>query len=211
MFELTSKDFPKNESMKLIIKLEDSLIKMIDNNQHHFSKVKRINGYAFVINPYCGYADFWIRGGEIKGEQRTQYETWVKNASTGYWLMSREHSYLEWFSDYIYDTHEKLWETDRIKLDGWDQWIRICSAIALTGEGFFKVLQKYNYQFPQSSWRSRAYNMNHDILVPPGNESSMNDDFNYVEYLFTQSLAGKGKICLDTITSQHEWCIVPLN
>ena len=201
-----SQKFEKDPSLMLINKLEDSLVSMMQKNYEKFSNVENICAYGMHITPWFGYADFFVRGSSLDDKYKYQITYWQQNAETCYTLFDRDHTDLEWFTDYLLENDEALYDESEIKRSAWDQWLRICMAIAFCGNKFKNCLKSLNLKHADEF----VSDFSETFFVPAADDSGLPENYNYVDHIFSLKVANQNKLDIEKITEQYSWCIIPV-
>lgn len=199
--------FDRDPTELLINKLESSLVSMIQNNYEKFSNVINICAYGMHITPWFGYADFYVRGSSLDDKHKYNITYWQQNAETCFTLFDRDHTELEWFTDYMVEKDESLFEESEIKRSAWDQWLRICMSIAFCGNKVKNCLMSLNLKYADEY----VNDYSETFFIPAADDSSLPENYNYVDHVYSLKIANQNILDIKKITEQYSWCIIPIN
>ena len=204
---LPEKEFSESHSLRLIRKIEDSLIALFREDEDLFSDLtSKIDGVCLLLEPWFGYVTIMLRTENVDKNYKTNPDYWEYDNNTGLEILHDDHNKFNWLMDYMEKTHRQLHEENKTKLNGWNQWIRICAAAAITSSNFKEILMKHNNTFKEHDISSYCYK----FYIPPGDCSPMNLEYNYVEYIFAKQIENQNISSIEWIDKEYSWCIQPI-
>ena len=174
----------EDPSKELISRIEDSFVAVLDRCKDQFKAVENLNGYSIDLFPWFGYIYINLRTGACDENYLQEPESW----DMALFLDSQDEEIPEfdWFVNYMYQQNEKLHDEmeddcyDDIKR--WDQWLRICTSIALIGDKVQDKLKEYD--LPNAGYDPLDHDFCKMFYVPAQDEGAMVfTKYNFVTYV----------------------------
>ena len=195
-------------TLEMVTRIEDSLVDVMKRNREKLLAFPGLNAYSLDLFPWFGYVILGVRGRATAKD--SQYYSLPEGWDGDSFLDSAEDELPEfdWLVRYMKNAHKRLHR----ELGGhpyrWDQWLRLCAAIAISQDRVSDALKEGELPSPRSIESPMAL-CRMFYVVPYGESRMASTGYNFVGHACALRIASGGKLSTPAISEMYDCASMP--